>query len=204
MSHTNQPSDADYLHNPEVAHEHRDVDVRTVLAFAIGLLTVVLTVFLLMGGLFKLLERQAAKSDPTLSPLARPAVQMPASSIKEPIFGKGTAGPQLVTSEPTVLHEQRTKEQASLSTYGWIDEKAGVARIPISEAKKLILQRGLPARAEGADSLLGTRRAAFGESSSGRTITPAPAQQPGTEPPQPPAGEPPAAAPAAAPKGHGQ
>lgn len=204
MSHTNHPSDADYLHNPEVAHEHRDVDVRTVLGFAIGLFAVVVTVFLLMGGLFKILERQAAKSDPTLSPLARPAVQMPASSIKEPVFGKGTAGPQLITSEPTVLHGQQTKEEESLTTYGWIDEKAGVARIPVSEAKKLILQRGLPARAEGADSLLGTRRAAFGESSSGRTITAAPAPQPGTEQQETPAGESPAATPSAVPKGHGQ
>ncbi len=62
-------------------------------------------------------------------------------------------------------------EAETLGTYGWVDEKSGVARMPIEEAKKLILQRGLPARAEGAaDPTLGTPRAAYGESSSGRTI----------------------------------
>lgn len=175
---------ADYLHNPETAHEHSDVNLRMVLGFAIGLFVVVVMVFLLMGGFFRVLESRAASNDPAVSPLTRPPTQMPASQMGNPVFGRGTGGPQLLTSEPSVLLQQQTMEQSSLGTYGWIDEKAGVARIPIAEAKKLILQRGLPARAEPADPGLGTRRAAFGESSSGRIITP-PAAGPGA--PAPPA-----------------
>jgi hypothetical protein len=190
-----------------VAHEHSDVDVRTILSFAVALLATVVIAALLMGGLFKLLESRAAKSDPAVSPLTRPAVEMPASQGREAVFGRGTTGPQLLTSEPTVLLKQRSMEREALSNYGWVDEKTGVARIPIGEAKKLILQRGLPARAEPADSTLGTRRAAFGESSSGRVITAPPAEERGTGEQAPaPAGE--HAAPAqgvgTAPKGHGQ
>jgi hypothetical protein len=219
MSHTNPPSpggfggaspsapgrgahDADYLHNPEVAHEHSDINVRTVLGFAITLFVVVVGVCFLMAGVFKVLERQAAKNDPALSPLTRPAVQMPASQVNQPVFGRGSGSPQLLISEPSVLLEQRTREQQSLATYGWIDEKAGVARIPIDEAKKLIVQRGLPARADATDSTLGTRRSAYGESSSGRIITSQPPQQQTTgeqPPPEQTTGEQPPAA-----KGHGQ
>ena len=33
-----------------------------------------------------------------------------------------------------------------LDSYGWVDKNAGVVRIPIDEAMKLTLERGLPAR----------------------------------------------------------
>ena len=41
----------------------------------------------------------------------------------------------------------RAAEQQVLTTYGWVDRNAGVVRIPIDEAMKLAIQRGLPARA---------------------------------------------------------
>jgi hypothetical protein len=39
------------------------------------------------------------------------------------------------------LHAQETRD---LTTYGWIDRKAGVARIPIDHAMELTAQRGIP------------------------------------------------------------
>ena len=38
------------------------------------------------------------------------------------------------------------KEDDVLESYGWVDKNAGVVRIPIDEAMKLTLERGLPAR----------------------------------------------------------
>ena len=46
--------------------------------------------------------------------------------------------------EPMYLQGSTDAEQQVLHGYGWVDEKAGVARIPIDEAKKLMLERGLP------------------------------------------------------------
>src|SRR5687767_7141165 len=146
------------LANPGVAYEHSDVKVRPLVGFAIGMLVVIAIVYVLMWGLFVVFERQAARNDPPVSPLARPANQMPASTIGEPYFGNAE-GARLMTSEPTVLRQHRTMETDILTSYGWTNEKLGVARIPIEEAKKLILQRGLPARGEPADAALGTRRA---------------------------------------------
>ena len=39
-------------------------------------------------------------------------------------------------------------EDELLTVYGWVDKNAGIVRIPIDEAMKLTLQRGLPARQE--------------------------------------------------------
>ena len=38
-----------------------------------------------------------------------------------------------------------------LDSYGWVDKNAGVVRIPIDEAMKLTLERGLPARPSRSD-----------------------------------------------------
>ena len=66
----------------------------------------------------------------------------------------------------------RDKEQKRLHGYGWVNQGAGVARMPIDEAKKLIAERGLPVReGEEVSPTLGTRLPARGESSGGRIIT---------------------------------
>lgn len=157
------------LLNPDVAHEASDVNLRALVSLAVGLFVVTAVVLGLMYGLFSYFNRQAAKNDPPVSPLARPLAELPRSTTGNPFFGPGP-GPQLLTHEPGVLAKQRTMEQEVLDSYGWVDQKSAIARMPISEAKKLILQRGLPARGDEVDPSLGTRRAAFGESSSGRTI----------------------------------
>ena len=171
MSHTDSAhGHAGDLDNHDIAHEESDVNVRALVGFAIGLFVVVGVVYLLMFGLFRFFDRQAARNDPPVSPLAQPTYVMPASTLHDPFFGNAQ-GPRLMTNEPSILGKQRAMEADVLGTYGWVDEKAGVARLPIAEAKKLIVTRGLPARAEApADPTLGTRRAAYGESSGGRTI----------------------------------
>jgi hypothetical protein len=144
------------LHNPEVAHEHSDINVRAIVYFLVGLGAVVIVASLAMWGVFEVLEGQAAKNDPALSPLATPAGQPPPE-------------PRLLTDESAVLEKQRAMERDRLGTGAWVDQKSGVARIPIDEAKKLIVEKGLPVRAgEAGDPRLGTRAASMSDASSGR------------------------------------
>ena len=151
-------SDAE-MHNPDVAHEEADVDIRTVLSFAGGLTVVVLVSAALVWVMFQGLETQAENNDPQLSPLALPAGQEPPA-------------PRLLKNEQENLLKFRMEETKKLEGYGWVDEKAGIARVPIEEAKKLIVQHGLPVRASGAveDPHMGTHAAAYGGPSGGRTI----------------------------------
>lgn len=46
----------------------------------------------------------------------------------------------------------RDEQREILSTYGWIDQEAGVVRIPIDRAIDLSLERGLPARESAAET----------------------------------------------------
>jgi hypothetical protein len=175
----------DELHNDDVAYEHSDINVRAAVMSAVAVTVVCLVTAVLMYGLFKVLEGQAEARDPKLSPLAMPPTQMPPTTLTSPTFGSAPE-PRLMTNEPRKLHEVRGRADEQLHGYGWVDEKAGVARIPIDEAKKLVLERGLPVRPDPiGDPRVGTHLPALGESSSGRTITRSPAAEPAAPAPAP-------------------
>jgi hypothetical protein len=161
---------AEERHNEDVAHEHSDINIRAIAMFTLGLAVVTGIVFALMYGLFWVFESQAAANDARVSPVAVPAAEMPRQTTGSPTFGNAP-GPQLLTNEYMAIEQHRQREDQQLEGYGWVDERAGIARMPVAEAKKLIVERGLPARADGpADPSLGTARQARGEASGGRTV----------------------------------
>ena len=183
----------DLLHNVDVDHEHADVNVRALIGSAIALVVVGVVSQILMWGLFGLFEKQAAANDPAMSPLAAPPAAMPRNQMGGAAFSPETVGaPQLLTNEPMALEKQRGMEQKLLHGYGWVNQGAGVARMPIDEAKKLITERGLPMReGEGVSPTLGTRLPTRGEASGGRNITPTtPEAQPETPPAAPEGAQP--------------
>jgi hypothetical protein len=122
--------------NPEVHHEESDVNIIAIFAFGLGLVVVAAVVSLLVFVLFRFFEVREAARVPLAYPLA--------------ISREGALPPEprLQTNPRQDLADLRAKEDALLTTYGWVDKSAGVVRIPIDEAMKLTLQRGLPARTE--------------------------------------------------------
>ena len=168
--------DDEFLHNEDVAHEHTDVAIRPLLLYLGVLIFTCVVSAVIVYGLMRFFESQAAKNEPQLSPLAVPAGQEPPQ-------------PRLVTNEPAVLQKHRDMESEALQKYGWVDKPGGTARLPIAEAKKKLLHDGLPTRADGPEEAwLGTYSAARGESSGGRSIPmrkPAPAAGLTPEPPKP-------------------
>lgn len=150
-------SDAE-MHNEDVSHESSDINIRTIISFAVGLAVVVLVSAGLMYAMFQMLESRAEAQDPQLSPLAH--------------GGDRRTGPKLLVNEPAGLRKFHAEETEKLESYGWVNQQGGVTHVPIEDAKKLIVQRGLPVRPGGAveDRQLGTHASAFGESSGGRTI----------------------------------
>lgn len=148
--------DAEHLHNPDVAHEHDDVNVRGLVTFAVGLAILTGTVMVLMWGLFTGLDRLASDRDPELSPVAMPSGQEPPE-------------PRLLTNEPLELRRFREREAQALA--GGQDPQTGTTRMSIDEAMRQVAAGGLPVRAgETDDPQRGTRAPSMGESSGGRML----------------------------------
>ena len=120
----------------DVHHEASDVDIRAVFGFGGVLIVVALLINLMVYGLFRYFD--AREGQPV-------AAQYPLAVGQE---GRVPPEPRLQTDPRQDLADLRARENQTLTTYGWVDRNAGVVRIPIDEAMKLTLQRGLPSRTE--------------------------------------------------------
>jgi hypothetical protein len=199
------PDPGDDLHNDGLDHEHSDVNIQAILSFGGIIAAVTIVCAVIVWGFFVFMESQAAARDPKLSRLALPATRMPDTTAGSPYFGAAPQ-PRLITSEPTVLGTEREKWDTRLHQYGWVNQAGGVAHVPIDEAKKLIVERGLPSRPAGVDPRLGTHAPAFGEANAGRMIPTgerAASAAAAPQEPTPAAAPAPAAPPAHAPSGRG-
>lgn len=122
--------------NPEVHHEESDVNIRAILGFGGALMVATGFVLVLMWLLFRSFDAREAKQAPPMYPLAT------GQEDRVP------PEPRLQTNPREDLADMRAREDALLHSYGWVDKNAGVVRIPIDDAIKLTLERGLPSRQE--------------------------------------------------------
>jgi hypothetical protein len=122
--------------NPTVHHETTDVNIRGILIFGAGLIvsTVVISFFVWL--LFRYFESRETR---------RVAPEYPLAATQE---SRVPPEPRLQTTPREDLEQLRAQEDQMLNSYGWVDKNTGVVRIPIAEAMRLTLQRGLPARQE--------------------------------------------------------
>lgn len=121
------------LDNPEVVHEESDVNVRAILGFGAAMLIAGAVIHVLLALLFGYFSRQAEPAARAFPLSAEYENQLP----PEPRFQRY---PQ------QDMRELRAREEAILKSYGWVNQDAGIARIPIEEAMRIVVERGLPAR----------------------------------------------------------
>ena len=88
--------------------------------------------------LTKGLVRVEVRSDPPPAPLAEAPGRLPPE-------------PRLQTLPFADIEAQRSEEHDVLTSYGWVDEKAGTVRIPIEDAMRLLAKRGLPVASKAPD-----------------------------------------------------
>lgn len=128
----------------ELRYEKTDAEPRALFRFAAVLLVGVLAASATAFGLLAYLARVERRSDPPPPPLGR----------RDP--GQLPPEPRLQTDPFGDLRNVRDEEERVLTHAGWVDRQAGVARIPIDEAMRLVVQRGLvPAPAREAEPVDG-------------------------------------------------
>jgi len=122
---------------PGVGYEQTDADVSTLLWWGVILVAVLVLSVLGTWLTFDLLDARARRFDaehPSL-PLAATDNQIPPE-------------PRLQAHEPEDLRSVRQQEEEVLEGYGWVDQSRGTVRIPIERAMELVVEEGLPTRAQ--------------------------------------------------------
>ncbi len=123
------------LENPNVSHEATDVNIRAIFGFGGALLVLGAVVHLTVWLLFLYLSREAVPTTRNYPLAAGQENRLPPE-------------PRLQTNPREDMRALRAKEDELLNSYSWVDRRAGVVRIPIQEAIRLTLERGLPSRPE--------------------------------------------------------
>jgi len=152
--------DDEYAATPEgAAYEHTDAAAAPVAKFLIWLFVAALLTHVGLAGVYKLLIDQGVRQE--------------ASERRYPIAAAETPRlppvPRLQQHPPDELRTFRTDEANRLDSYGWENKAAGTVRIPIAEAMRLTVERGLPVQAVDPAQTTGLGMMPA-DSSSGRTL----------------------------------
>ena len=133
-------------------YERRDIRVSGVLYFLLGLALFILICYFIVTALFHFFTRRSEAEQTPVSPLVTnaPVDTRHLPTDYKDYLKQNFPSPQLEIDERTQLDTIRLDEEKKLSTYDYIDQQAGIVRIPIERAMDLIAQRGLPVRAQGA------------------------------------------------------
>jgi len=132
-------------HNEGTGFERQDLGSKPIYGFLISLVVIGVLVYYAVWGIFYTLEKYNEKHQAATSPM----VQQTATSTRmvEPgAIEKTFPEPRLETNERGEINDFRLSEEQTLNSYGWVDQNAGVARIPITKAMQLIAERGLPTK----------------------------------------------------------
>jgi hypothetical protein len=128
----------------EVAYEREDLSPRGIFAFLIGLALVGVLIHFALKGMYGYLDAYQKEHQPPLNPLVS-QTENESRKVSNADIARFPQ-PRLETNERLEINAFRLQEEKTLNSYGWIDQKAGIVRIPIDRAMELLAQRGLPTR----------------------------------------------------------
>lgn len=128
-------ADDEYLPVEGSSYEHTDANVGAIVKFGLWLVITALVVHVGVGLMYKMLSARATVTTEQPYPLA--------GTMSE----KLPPEPRLQEQPARELVDFRAVEDKKLHGYGWVNKSTGQVRIPIEEAMRLTVERGLASRA---------------------------------------------------------
>ena len=152
-------ADREYGPTPAGAqYEHTDIEPTIATKFAVWLTVATVLSAGIVYGTFWLFEGQESEAS-----RAAQTFPLAAGQVREP------QGPRLQTQPFKDAYTLRETEREKLTTYGWVDQGAGIVRIPIEDALRMMSERGGVAAVSQAPAGFNQ---VVQDSSSGRTVAP--------------------------------
>ena len=116
---------------PRRSHETTDANIRNLIIFGVGLSLLVIAGLVVSRTVFNYFVGHQGLGPPA-SPFENVRMLPPE--------------PRLQVTAPQGLKQYRAAQDEILNSYGWVDQHAGVVRIPIDRAMDILLQKGFPVR----------------------------------------------------------
>jgi len=144
-----RPEQQDAARPADTTHNIDDINVWGIVRFGVGLVIIGIVAYIGLYGLLKVFERQRQASEAPPPLMARGAEdRLPPQPRLQMMPGSGSEFKAADYEMSTMLDE----EERALDSYGWVNKDAGIVRIPIEEAMKRVLEKGLPTRPPAAQA----------------------------------------------------
>ena len=142
-----------HAEHPTGSFEREDLSPLGVFYFLTGLAIVGIAIYFILVGMYRYLDAYDRTHQPPMNPMSvttgvNPNV-MTEREIQQQV-DKTFPKPVLEYSERTQFIQGLENEDNALESYDWVDQNAGIVRIPIEQAMDLVAQRGLPVLPESA------------------------------------------------------
>lgn len=109
-------------------YEKQDVGFRFAMLFVSALLAAVIVVLIITVWFYR-----------AVVPPQQQVAQTPVSQ-QRPL----PPAPVLQVNPAVDMQKFREREEQKASSYGWVDEKGGIAHVPVQRAMEIVAERGLP------------------------------------------------------------
>jgi len=146
----------DTLHNGHGRDrfEQEDLSPQGIFYFMAGLAVVGVVIYFIVVGMYRYLDAYDRKHQIPPNPMSVQTGIDPRGTMPFPeAVGKidqTFPKPVLEHSELQQFNNVVEKQDQTLASYDWVDQKQGIVRIPIDKAMELLAQRGLPVLPQGA------------------------------------------------------
>ncbi len=124
-----EEKDSEPIHR-SVMFEARDVDASVIGWIAVGVVVAALLIHGAVAASYAYFSRTEFRD------------QQPVTLVQQP--APSPTVPSLQVNPTADLERLEESERMTLSSYGWVDQQKGVVRMPIDEAMKRVLEKGLP------------------------------------------------------------
>jgi hypothetical protein len=135
--HNHAPGNGSLPINKDVNFESKDINVRSILLYLLALAVSVAIAFGVTVLILRVTEKMAVDSDRVMPPSHK---DVGATMPPEPML-QGVPGH---TNDPQEdLREKIASDTKANEQLGWVDRSAGIAQIPVEDAMKIIVSKGL-------------------------------------------------------------
>jgi hypothetical protein len=131
-----------------VTFEPRDINVATVVKQLIYLAITIVLALVICVPILKVLTNRSAESDAPIPPVRAEMSQAERDKTAMPPEPRLQGVPGHLPDPQQDLRDKIAADTEANESYGWVDKTNGVAKIPVSEAMKIIVEKsGAPAAA---------------------------------------------------------
>jgi hypothetical protein len=129
--------------NETVAFEPQDVHTRSIYWYLISLAIATVLAFLAAGLFQRVSDKMLLESQPAPMPMRQRMTQEQKADTMYPPEPRLQGVPGHEQDPQTDLREKLAADKQANESWGWVDQNSGIAQIPVSEAMKLIVAKGV-------------------------------------------------------------